>query len=123
MRNLIGLGVWVKVASPAWCKAVINIPVAIPTDPTFTKGDRRTRLDYTFVSECLGQLAQGVRVRDDIDLRLSAEHDHSIVQAEVLIDLDKPPRRKPPTWKLHKDALADADTAKRFEGDLRKLSP
>ena len=27
--------------------------------PTFTKGDRRTRLDYTLVSECLGQLAQG----------------------------------------------------------------
>ena len=65
--------------------------------PTFTKGDRRTRLDYILVSECLGRLAQGVRVRDDIDLRLSAEHDHSIVQAEVLIDLDKPPRRKPLT--------------------------
>ena len=75
------------------------------------------------VSECLGQLAQGVRVRDDIDLRLSAEHDHSIVQAEVLIDLDKPSRRKPPTWKLNKDALADPDVAKRFESDLRKLAP
>ena len=31
-KNLIGLGVCVNVASPALCKAVIRIPVAIPTD-------------------------------------------------------------------------------------------
>ena len=31
-KNPIGLGVCVSVASPALCKAVISIPVAIPTD-------------------------------------------------------------------------------------------
>ena len=28
----MGAGVWVKVASPAVCNAVIKTPVAIPTD-------------------------------------------------------------------------------------------
>ena len=31
-KNLIGLGVWVNVTNPEKCNAVINIPVAIPTD-------------------------------------------------------------------------------------------
>ena len=31
-KNFIGLGVWVKVTNPEKCNAVINIPVAIPTD-------------------------------------------------------------------------------------------
>ena len=31
-RNPIGLGVCVRVASPAWWSAVMRIPVAIPTD-------------------------------------------------------------------------------------------
>ena len=30
----MGLGVWVSVASPARCNAVISIPVAIPVDST-----------------------------------------------------------------------------------------
>jgi len=94
-----------------------------PQPPTFMRGGRRTRLDYIMVSECLGQRSKGVRVRDDIDLRLSAERDHSIVQAEVSIDLEKAPRKKPPTWRLHKDALADPETARRLDNDLRKLAP
>jgi len=28
----MGLGVWVRVASPAWCRAAISMPVAMPTD-------------------------------------------------------------------------------------------
>jgi len=31
-KKPIGLGVWVKLANPAWCKAAISRPVAIPTD-------------------------------------------------------------------------------------------
>ena len=32
VRNFIGLGVWVNVASPARCAAARNMPTAIPTD-------------------------------------------------------------------------------------------
>jgi hypothetical protein len=30
-RKAMGLGVWVRVASPMWCRAAMNRPQAIPT--------------------------------------------------------------------------------------------
>ena len=31
-RNVMGDGVWVRVAKPMWWRAVMKIPAAIPTD-------------------------------------------------------------------------------------------
>ena len=81
------------------------------------------KLDYILASENVRWKPAEVQVREDLDLRLSAEWHHRVVQATLELQTSDPaPRTKRP-WKVDLQALKNPDTVGKLREGLALLLP
>ena len=91
--------------------------------PTFARGGRRMRLDYILATDLIAQGVEGVRVRDDVDIRIGEGEDHWIVQAKLNVDLEPEPPYAEPGWRLKKGMLDDESAVQALAYDIACLLP